>query len=261
MSDLPSGPKPGGCRPARAVGDATAGATNKSADMEVFIASRFPNGKRKSEMYEIFLIPDDFRCTLEQFAHDIEEIRLEEQRGDANCEWYRDTDGQLVVARLELKVPSTRLVITNDGFVRRLQEDARPLVFVSYAREDIEAALLLADRLADSGFRPWIDRRHLLGGQRWKTTIEDAIQASEFFVPLLSLRSVDKRGFVQREIRRAIDVAENLPERTVFIVPVRLDDVQPAHSVLRDINWVDLFPEWDLGVKRLVWSLHAARAR
>jgi hypothetical protein len=35
---------------------------------------------------------------------------------------------------------------------------------------------------------------------------------------------VTKEGYVQREIRRAIEVAEEKPEGTIFIVPVKLEE-------------------------------------
>ncbi len=50
-----------------------------------------------------------------------------------------------------------------------------------------------------------------------------------------------------------------MPEGRVFIVPVRLEQVDAGHHGLRELHCVDLFPEWDIGVKRLVQSLHYER--
>ena len=50
-----------------------------------------------------------------------------------------------------------------------------------------------------------------------------------------------------------------LPEHQVFIIPVRLDKCEPKYSALREINWIDLFPDWRRGVTNLVRSIHAGR--
>lgn len=225
----------------------------------IYEGYRFPNGKRKSELFDFFLSHHDFLCSEDQYAEDLELIRAEEHVGLKNCTWSRDSDGRLVVSGLELRDSAARVVIVPDAFVMALTPDARPTVFISYAREDLEAAERLTDVLARAGFMPWLDRRRLNGGHRWKPMIEDTIRTSDFFLAVLSASSVTKRGFVQREIRRALDVLEEMPERSVFIVPVRLDECEPAHAALRDLNWIDLFPDWTGGTKRLVRSLNSAR--
>lgn len=219
---------------------------------------RYPNGKRKSDLYDFFLSHFDFGCSADEYAEELELILAEERLGVPNCRWFRDQDGRLVVSGLQLRDLTARVVIIPDAFVLAVRPDATPTVFISYARENLDAAERLADALGASGFTPWVDRRRLRGGDRWKRTIEDTIKSSRFFVPLLSNCSVNKRGYVQREIRRALEILDEMPERSVFIVPARLEECQPSHSTLEELNWVDLFPNWSVGVKRLVHSLHSA---
>lgn len=228
------------------------------ANMQVHSASRYPNGKSKSELYDYFLSHWDFNCSQDQYEENLEYVRREEDLGANNCRWFRDADGRLVVADLELRDTCSRVLVTHDGFALAVKEDSKKLVFISYAREDVVAAEAIADVLGRTGFRPWLDRRHLRGGCRWKSTIGEVIAKSDFFVALLSSRSVGKRGFVQRELRHALETASCLPDTRVFIIPVRLDECDPSHSALQDLNWVDLFPNWDTGVRRLVQSLHSA---
>jgi hypothetical protein len=52
--------------------------------------------------------------------------------------------------------------------------------------------------------------------------------------------SVTKTGFVQIEIKTALDVAEEKREQTVFIIPLRLDACNVPDRLLR-WQWVDLF--------------------
>lgn len=100
-------------------------------------------------------------------------------------------------------------------------------MFVSYAREDVHSAERIASAVGKTGLRAWLDIRQLSGGSRWKLTIAAVIRKADFFVAVLSTRSVGKRGFVQHEIREALEVALSIPEPRVFIVPVGLDHCQP----------------------------------
>ena len=69
----------------------------------------------------------------------------------------------------------------------------------------------------------------------------------------LSRSSVGKFGFVQKEIRFALDVAEEKPEGTIFLIPVRLEDCK-VPSRLMNLEWVNLYE--DKGYQRLIQSLH-----
>jgi hypothetical protein len=71
-------------------------------------------------------------------------------------------------------------------------------VFISYARQDTEAANRLYNDLKLSGLEPWLDTESLLGGENWRISIKEAIRNSRYFVALLSSNSVEKIGYVQR---------------------------------------------------------------
>jgi hypothetical protein len=124
-------------------------------------------------------------------------------------------------------------------------------VFISYAREDSAAATRLFHDLAVMGVDPWLDQERLLPGQRWEREIRAALQASDFVVLLLSKQQVLKRGYVQSEIRLALRVLDEVPDNRVFLLPVRLDDCQPANDRLSELHWLDLFPSWEEGLRKL----------
>lgn len=125
-------------------------------------------------------------------------------------------------------------------------------VFLSYCREDSEAASRLYRDLTERGIRCWLDKEELLPGQRWRETIEVAIRQSSQFIALLSRHSVTKEGFVQRELRLALDFLTEMPPDRIFLIPARLDSCVPAHQVLRDLHWVDLFPDYNSGLERIM---------
>ncbi len=132
---------------------------------------------------------------------------------------------------------------------------AGPSVFISYASEDVDAALKLYIDLKAAGARPWIDRKDLKAGQRWPRAIEEAISHSRYFIALLSSRSIDKRGYVQKEVRKAIDALKEFPDHDIFIIQVRLDDCKPENLELRDLHRVDLFPDWNSGLEQILRSM------
>ena len=100
--------------------------------------------------------------------------------------------------------------------------------------------------------KPWLDKEDLLPGQSWDLEIRKAIKKSRYFIALFSSTSVSKRGYVQKEFRKAIDTLDEFPEGEVFAIPVRLDDCEIPYERFRSIERVDMFPDWDKGVQRLL---------
>ena len=101
-------------------------------------------------------------------------------------------------------------------------------IFISYAREDFPHARALYEKLAAQGFRPWMDKVDLLAGQPWRPALERAMRESDFFVLLLSRNSVKKRGFVQREIRTALDLWQEKLAEDIYLIPVMLEAMEWA---------------------------------
>lgn len=142
--------------------------------------------------------------------------------------------------------------MTSAVFVSNLNEfHLMPQVFISYAREDIEMAKRLRNDLHDAGVSAWLDILDLLPGESWEVAIRKSIKESSFFIALLSTKSVGKRGYVQKELREALRVAEEFPQDEVFIIPVRIDECNPPHEGLRALQRVDLFPSFDGGFEKL----------
>src|SRR2546426_12139822 len=100
----------------------------------------------------------------------------------------------------------------------------RPLrVFLCHASSDKPAVRVLYERLRTRNIRPWLDEKMLLPGQDWDLEIKKAVHNSDVVVVCLSRSSITKEGYVQKEIRFALDVAAEKPEGTIFVIPVRLE--------------------------------------
>jgi hypothetical protein len=144
----------------------------------------------------------------------------------------------------------------------RFDPETQPTVFVAYAVEDLAIVRKLCDALRAAGCSPWLDKDHLMPGQNWTQSIERAISEADAFVACFSQRSVSKRGMFQSELRRAIDCAQKRPLDDVFLLPVRLERCAVPPRIADQVQYVDLFPDWERGVKRVVRSIRrAARGR
>ena len=127
-----------------------------------------------------------------------------------------------------------------------------PKVFVAYVLEDAAAVDRLCDQLKENGFDAWVDHRRLLPGQNWPRAIESAIETTDFFLACFSRNSVTKKGGFHAEIRYALDCARQLPMDEVFLIPLRLDDCPIPARIRRELQYVDLFPDWRRGFQRIV---------
>lgn len=159
--------------------------------------------------------------------------------------------------------PAVDFVIKQDGLEKLLDAIEQALtkvrIFLCYADPDREKVILLYDQLTLAGFTPWMDKKHLLGGEKWEIAIRRAIRSSDFFFVCLSEKSVNRRGFMQKEIKIALDIWEEKLEDDIYMLPVRLEDCIITNQKLLELQWVDLHkPD---GFARLVKAIQAGIAR
>lgn len=131
----------------------------------------------------------------------------------------------------------------------------QPRIFIAYVEEDLEAAYHLYSQLQAHGCNPWLDRQKLLPGQNWPRSIERAIDMADYFVAIFSSRSVSKRGQFQSELRYALDCATRQPLDRSFLLPVRLEPCEIPTRIAKATQYVDLFPDWDAGIGRLLETI------
>jgi hypothetical protein len=113
-------------------------------------------------------------------------------------------------------------------------------VFISYAKEDVINARSIYDLLGSHGIRAWIDVHDLNPGDEWQRTVRNAIRTCRYVLVLVSARSVAKDGFVQKEIRAALDIAECKPDGQQFIIPARLEECTVPERLVK-WQWCDVF--------------------
>ena len=123
-------------------------------------------------------------------------------------------------------------------------------IFLAHASEDKPAVLALYNRLKQAGYKPWLDKKDLIPGQIWRDEIPKAIKASQIFLACLSGKSANKQGYIQRELRIALDTFGEMLPGTIFFIPMRLEECEipdlrmsEVGLNLRDIHRLDYWEE------------------
>jgi hypothetical protein len=98
-------------------------------------------------------------------------------------------------------------------------------IFISYMREDVDAAERLCKAIEGLGGNVWLDRSRLSPGDAWEREILTAIRRTvRLFVPIISASTErEGEGYVFREWRAAVERSLSIMGRR-FIVPVVVDE-------------------------------------
>jgi hypothetical protein len=122
-------------------------------------------------------------------------------------------------------------------------DQKRPLkVFLCHASTDKPKVRELYRYLKRRGINPWFDEEHLVGGQDWQVEIPKALATSDAIIICLTKNSIDKEGYIQKEIKFALDKALEMPEGRIFLIPVKFDECEVPFTLSR-YQWVDLTVE------------------
>lgn len=123
---------------------------------------------------------------------------------------------------------------------QRIEYLSKLRVFLCHASEDKTTVRGLYQRLRADGIQAWLDAEELVAGQDWQYEIPKAVRTSDIVIVCLSKKSVNKAGFVQKEIKYALDAADEQPEGTIFIIPLRLEECEVPER-LRRWQWINWF--------------------
>jgi hypothetical protein len=125
--------------------------------------------------------------------------------------------------------------------------------FLCHASPDKPAVRNLYQRLLVDSIYPWLDEEELLPGQNWRREIERILRRIPAVIVCLSRNSITKQGYVQREIKTALDLLEEQPDDSIFVIPVRLEECDVPDR-LSHLHYCDLYR--DSGYNRLSLALH-----
>jgi hypothetical protein len=131
-------------------------------------------------------------------------------------------------------------------------------VFLSYVHDDSADVDRLVRDLAGYGIDVWLDRNEIEPGRPWKDAIRHAIQEGNFFVACFSAASASRdKSYMNEELAVAIEQFRQFRRDRIWFIPVLLTDsevpdwpIRPGET-LRDLQWVELFRDWEVGVGRI----------
>lgn len=126
-------------------------------------------------------------------------------------------------------------------------------VFLCHASENKPIVKDLNDDLVAAGYQPWLDSDVLLPGMDWDLEIKKGLKASDAVIVCLSSISVNKEGYIQKELKFAQDHQDEKPRGTIFLIPLRLDKCETPYD-LQDIQWGD-YTASD-GLEKLIKALN-----
>lgn len=127
-----------------------------------------------------------------------------------------------------------------------MAESKKLSVFLCHSSADKAAVRDLYDLLSKHEWiDPWLDEKKLLPGQEWKTEIEKALEKAHVVIVTLSKGSITKEGYLQKEFKYALDIALEKPEGTIFVIPLKLEDLESVElpRSLKALQYQDYFPK------------------
>jgi len=113
-------------------------------------------------------------------------------------------------------------------------------VFLCHATEDKPAIRKLYNRLCSDGIKPWLDEEELLPGENWREIIPKVLIKCHAVIVCISTNSVSKTGYVNKEIKYSLDILDEQPEDSVFVIPVKIENCETPFS-LKDLHHAELY--------------------
>lgn len=120
-------------------------------------------------------------------------------------------------------------------------------IFISYSKADASFALKLADDLQEAGFKVWIDRQ-IGGGERWRTSISQALRDANEMIVILSPNSIQSEWVMHEG-----SVGSGLLKP---IYPVLLEPVHKLPVWMEEVQYIDFVrKDYDTAFKELTDAL------
>jgi TolB-like protein/Tfp pilus assembly protein PilF len=108
-------------------------------------------------------------------------------------------------------------------------------VFLSYAREDTNAARRIAEALRGFGIEVWFDQNELRGGDQWDARIRSQIKSCTLFIPIISATTQARdEAYFRLEWKLADDRSQLMAPGKPFIVPVVIDATSETGAIVPD---------------------------
>ncbi|MSU72323.1 MAG: TIR domain-containing protein [Opitutus sp.] len=151
-----------------------------------------------------------------------------------------------------------------------MSDSLHKAVFISYAREDSEAARRIADALRAFGVEVWFDQNELRGGDTWDAKIKQQIRECALFVPVISQHTQERtEGYSRREWKLGVERTHDMASSRAFLAPIVIDETTEARAEVPEefmkVQWTRLphgvpSPQFVEQIKRLLTPTSRATA-
>jgi TolB-like protein/Tfp pilus assembly protein PilF len=112
-----------------------------------------------------------------------------------------------------------------------MSESVSKAVFLSYASQDADAVLRIAEALRAAGVEVWFDQDELVGGDAWDAKIRKQIAECALFVPVISANTqVRTEGYFRLEWKLAAHRTHKIADDAAFLLPVVIDETRDAEA-------------------------------
>jgi TolB-like protein len=123
--------------------------------------------------------------------------------------------------------------------------DPNKAIFLSYAKQDAEAAAKLCAALRAAGIEVWFDQSELRGGDVWDAAIRKQIKTCALVIPIISANTQGRtEGYFRLEWKLAIDRSHLMANDRPFLIPVVIDDTEQGEERVpdkfREVQWTGL---------------------
>jgi len=157
---------------------------------------------------------------------------------------------------LEIKVNDQKFELSSGfsevelaEFIKDIVTKIKPRVFISYANQDKEKALNLAETLKANGFEIWIDEYNLRLGDSISEKILEGIKHSSYFLLIITEEFLNS-NWVEKELNLMIGSIKEFPNRK--IIPLLYDKDIELPVQLRDILYLDYSSDVEKSNKKLI---------
>ena len=141
-------------------------------------------------------------------------------------------------------------------------------VFISYCHENKTIVDRLCENLISRGIKVWLDRNALEPGMQWKPAIQQAIHQGTYFVACFSKESnARKQTYMSEELALAVEKLRERHFDKVWFIPVKLNKCEipdidiGGGATLCDLQYVNLYEDWEIGIQRIVSAMQSACAQ
>lgn len=137
----------------------------------------------------------------------------------------------------------------------------RDTIFISHATpQDNEFSIWLASRLEMLGYKVWLDKNRLLGGERFWNTIQKGINSACKVLLVYSKNIVDIEGNLKQGIEDEISYAKDQAYQDKlkdFIIPLHIDNAGYGLVIgMPNINHIPFNGDWAEGLRILLKKLN-----